>query len=246
MEEIVLYTWFGDRFVDSMSAKGVAMHRALVFKGLPFSVNYIYYPNEQYKFKLAMEALPMVKHGKLTIQTIWHLCEYLDDHLNENPLIPQGNLKYDVYIFSHWLLESVDNSLIHYRWVDENNFKTHTDEYNKLSGHKMAKDISKKLRSDILIFNRRHSEIGHLNEDNAFNYIKYQLKCISHKLEDKTFLFGENICIADIIAYGVISSLLHPHILQTKILLNSFPLITAWLKEFEAATKGPYSKEIAA
>jgi len=246
LEEFNLYTWFGDNNLDSYAPRGIAMNRALSYKKLPYSINFLYLPEEAYKAKLAFESIPFVKYGNLRVNGLWSLCELLDEITMENLLIPNGGIRNEVFSFTFWAMESLSHTLTYYRWVNEDNFKQIPDYYKKLSGRIFQKELLKKVRSDILMTSRRYSEVGKLDEAHAADFLRKQLKVISYKLENNTFLFGESICVADIAVYSVLSCLFSPDLIQSSGLFHTSPLIIEWMHEFEEHTKGKYTKKSAA
>lgn len=244
-EKIIIYTLFGDRFVESYHPTCAALMRVLAYGKIPYDNKIITLQADATRFRKVINNLPAINDNGKMENSITGIMEFIKDHTELDPLLvqnPQDAAKARILI--GWAASSLFNTGNYLSAQLEDNYRRFRQEVEKVYQEGQAQVKLFDLNRNNMIALLSYYPIGKMNYKEFINYLQLQLRDVEAQINNHGYLINNRISSADIFLYVYIHRMLHPFIKESTMIKENFPKLIDWVRRINLLTLDEHTRKI--
>ena len=242
MEKVQIYTWFGDRFNETVAVRSMFALRFLNYHGIRHENFVVTLPKDMQKLEKEARTIPCIKrHDKFE-----HINQYLRSIKSSNfkdrrPLV-LDDLNFDNRAILEWILTDLAGAYLYFVFEREDNRRRLMR--NMLVKGEKPKDKDLKLITAKVSSWARHSSPWKRNYEEYVFYINKVIGDLDDRLGSRTYIMGNEICAVDIAMFSFLRLMCSPNIIEFSDILNHRKNLANWMHVIDSLTFGTYSKAL--
>lgn len=236
----ILYLWFGDQNVETISMRCFFIIRLLKLSGIEFDCKFLTLPNEAKKLNLESAKIPVLKYGDEflnTKQMIDLCCQQMEEG---DFKIEVDTMDLDDLITFEWAQTNLLGTYVHYLYGDEECSKKFFKRINKIYPE-YTEEFFHDISSVMLKWRDYNSGISH-DMSKMDQYVRNLLKKMNGHLADKHYWNGYSFTLSDLAVFSFVFLISNPSIGKFKEDIKANKYLVQWARRVDKLTSHDHSK----
>ena len=243
MDATILYSWMGDKFIESYDAKCVMAHRMLAYKGIDYQIKTVAIPADTPKLYDSVALFPILSHRRQLYYEVSDVINFFSDHNPERSLfVKDPDNPHMGKLLTQWALECLSIVTLYFTVRIKNNWLLFYNDAKSMCKTRQEVKVIQSLRQHVR-YMIRYSQYSRCDYRQMNKVLVEQLDMLEHFVGKSRYISGNVFNLADIAVFAHLHHLFHPYVAETSELISRYPGIISWAGHVDLLTSNEHTRK---